>query len=77
MVPGLFSDSGFKLIVLLTLSLETFSDILSKYELIPFFPALSSGEETGFKRGCVIIARNGNFSKTLDNLKSLCRKNYA
>jgi len=58
-----------------TLSLGVFSDVLSRYELIPFFPALSSGEETGFKRGCVVLARKGNFSKTLSSIRSLCRKN--
>ena len=57
-----------------TLSLDVFSEVMSKYELIPFFPILSSGEETGFKRGCVILARKGNFSEILGSLRSLCKK---
>ncbi len=60
-----------------TLSLEVFSEVMLKYELIPFFPALSSIEETGFKRGCVVLARKGKFSEILGSLKSLCKKSYA
>jgi len=56
-----------------TLSVGAFSGIFLKHELIPFFPALSSDEETGKsgKSGCVVLARKGVFSETLSSLQSL------
>lgn len=59
-----------------TLSLDTFSDILSKFELIPFFPAVSFAEESGHRRGCVVLARKKDFCEILSRLPSLRRKNF-
>ena len=58
------------------LSLDVFRAALLKHGLTPFFPALLSGEETGAKRGCVVLARKGDFSETLDSLQSLCRRDF-
>jgi hypothetical protein len=56
------------------LSLTLFPDIISKHALIPFFPAVPSSEETGKKRGCVVIVREGEVSAKLGSVPSLCRR---
>ncbi|MCX6253814.1 MAG: hypothetical protein NTV31_04980 [Bacteroidia bacterium] len=56
-----------------SLSLETFSEIFLKYNLVPFFPLLPSHQETGKKRGCIILAKNGKLSEILENA-NLIRK---
>jgi len=53
------------------LSLQVLQDLLSDYKAIAFFPTLLSSEETGFRRGCVILAGNQNFIKVLQNVQSL------
>lgn len=54
-----------------SLTLENFGKVFNKYELVPFFPALSSADETGAKRGCVVLAKHGEISKKLGTLKSI------
>jgi hypothetical protein len=47
------------------LSMENFGSVFSRNGLTPFFPALSSKEETGAKRGSVILTRNGILAEQL------------
>ncbi len=58
------------------LSLRCFSKTLKKLELLPFFPAKSSHEETGAKRGCVILAQNGVVKDILCTLQALRKENF-
>jgi len=46
-----------------TLSISNFLPVFLQNGLTPFFPALSSGGETGAKRGNVILTRKGNFAE--------------
>ncbi len=45
-----------------------------KHGLTAWYPALLSEEETGAKRGCVVIAPSGEASKRLANVPSLVQK---
>lgn len=54
-----------------TLSLACFSQVIEKHSLVPFFPALASSQESGLRRGCVVLARRGAPSAKLAQLKSL------
>ena len=58
-----------------SLSLKVFSRVFSDNGLVPYFPFLSSSDETGAKRGSVILARDGKFCETLDRIQSLRRIN--
>lgn len=55
------------------LSLELLAEQLNENHLIPFFPAFSAKEETGAKRGCVVIARMGSYTETLSKVSSLVK----
>lgn len=52
------------------LDLATFGELFSRFSLLPFFPSLSGAQETGKKRGCVVLASRGNLEavKTIDAL---------
>ena len=54
-----------------SLTLENFGKVFNKYGLIPFFPALSSADETCSKRGCVVLAKQGEISERLSKLQSI------
>lgn len=54
-----------------TLNFKTFSKIFAQHNLIPFGPAISSSEESGYKRGCVILGKQGKNSEILSGIKSL------
>lgn len=58
------------------LSLDMFSRTFSKHDLISFFPTLPSAEETGLKRGCVVLTRNGEWSEKLSRLQSLTKSGF-
>jgi hypothetical protein len=47
---------------------------MERYQIVPFFPALSSIEETGGKRGCIVLAREGAFSEKLKGMYCLSIK---
>jgi hypothetical protein len=47
------------------LAVETFGPLFFSNGLIPFFPAPSSKEETGARRGSVILTRKGPFAEQL------------
>lgn len=53
------------------LSSQHFSKIFTKHNLIPFFPVLPSAQETGYKRGCVILVRQGDMSDKLRTMEGL------
>jgi len=57
-----------------TLSFDRFSNIFQKHGLVSFFPSSSSSEETGIKRGCVVLARERKMIEILSGIPSLCRK---
>ncbi len=46
-------------------------DTLANLGLTARYPALPSEEETGGRRGCVVLTRNGNLADTLISIKSL------
>ena len=54
-----------------TLSISNFLPVFLQNGLTPFFPALSSGGETGAKRGSVILTRKGNFAEQAGKCVSL------
>lgn len=56
------------------LSMEFFADTFARCGLIPFFPSLPSAEETGARRGCVVLAGGGRAAEVLGGLASLVRK---
>jgi predicted O-methyltransferase YrrM len=55
------------------LAIEYLADIMHSRDLEAFFPAESSAQETGSKRGCVVITRSGEPSQRLDGVASLRR----
>jgi len=59
------------------LTFERFYGIFSKHRLIPFWPNLASGEETGIRRGCVVVTRENEMVDILAHIPSLCRKGDA
>jgi hypothetical protein len=54
-----------------TLALELIRASIGKHNLSVYFPAARSGEETGTRRGCVVLAPKGELSEHLSRLKSL------
>ncbi len=55
------------------LSLKLIGRAIKKYGLIPFFPSFPSTEETGYRRGCVVLAKTGALEKKISRLNSLTR----
>jgi hypothetical protein len=53
------------------LSLDYIEDLLRDNNLLGFFPSAASSEETGARRGCIVITRNDEIGEKLYNLKSL------
>jgi hypothetical protein len=56
------------------LTLARFAEVFRRQRLTPFFPNLYSGEETGIKRGCVVLAQEPGMVEILAHISSLCRK---
>jgi predicted O-methyltransferase YrrM len=54
-----------------TLAIEYLADILRSRNLEAFFPTASSAEETGPKRGCVVITRGGELAGRVQQIHSL------
>ena len=48
-------------------------DPLFELDLVPFFPAARSDEETGLRRGCVVLAVRGHVADRLASVPSLRR----
>jgi len=57
-----------------TLTFERFAGVFRRHCLMPFFPSLPSQEETGIRRGCVVLAREAGMVESLAHIPSLCRK---
>jgi predicted O-methyltransferase YrrM len=55
------------------LTIADFAPVVARGGLVPFFPSLPSAQETGYKRGSVILARKGEASEILAGLKVLTR----
>jgi hypothetical protein len=53
------------------LCLDTYGQIFARNDLVPRFPASVSSEETGAKRGCVVLTRKGEWADRLGRLQSL------
>lgn len=70
-VPG---DSGYRFDDFYeqgSLDLATFLPVFSRLRLAPFFPSAPSQEESGSKRGCVVLAEDPSFSGALGRIPSL------
>ena len=52
------------------LSLRDFGPTFERNGLVPFSPRASSAEESGYARGCVVLARRGELSETLADLEN-------
>ena len=48
-------------------------DPLSDFKLVSFFPAARSDQETGLRRGCVVLAKGGDVADRLASVPSLRR----
>lgn len=57
-----------------SLTFKTFSHVFARHGLTAFFPAASSSKESGGKRGCVVLARDGESSQRLSKIQSLSMK---
>ncbi len=55
------------------LSTKDFMPVFTQNGLVPFFPALPSTEETGAKRGSVILTRKGDLDEQICKCKLLTR----
>jgi predicted O-methyltransferase YrrM len=55
------------------LDMNNYCALFDRLDLVPFFPTRPSAEETGSKRGCVILARKGPDSDRLSRLPTLSR----
>jgi hypothetical protein len=54
-----------------SLSLADFAGVFARHALAAFFPATPSAEESGFKRGCVVLAPEGSVAARLRTIASL------
>lgn len=71
-VPGddgyRFDDYGFRRF----LTIDCFGKVFRELELLAYFPALPSAQETGARSGCVVLAKKGsNAVKELDAISLL------
>ena len=55
------------------LKFSDFQPEFKKLGFIPYSPRAKSNEETGARRGCVILALEGEMTKVLDKMTSICR----
>ena len=53
------------------LDLATFNGCFQQSNLVPFFPSLPAAQETGVRRGCVVLVPQGRMSDKVRELKSL------
>ena len=53
------------------LNIELIRPLLKMYDLATYFPSKPSSEETGAKRGCIVLSRQGELADKLDTLSSL------
>jgi hypothetical protein len=55
----------------MTLEMDLVADIIKSYDLVTYFPTVSSSAETGMKRGFVILVKNGPMSLKLGQVPSI------
>lgn len=55
------------------LSIENFGIAFKENDFQPFFPVATSKDDTGYRRGCVILAPVGPISEMMSKLKTLKR----
>jgi hypothetical protein len=53
------------------LTVELLRPVMKKHQLVAYFPTARSAEETGARRGCIVLAPNGAYSEKLSRLASL------
>lgn len=53
------------------LELELLRGTIAQHDLVAYFPAARSDEETGAKRGCIVLTPRGDLSDRLSRLESL------
>lgn len=53
------------------LTIELLRPVLAQHNLSVWFPLVSSREETGGQRGCVVLAPRGSLSETMSQIASL------
>ena len=53
------------------LTLEYVTPALRQFDLVPFFPSKPSREDTGARRGCIVLARSGPMAERLRTAASL------
>jgi hypothetical protein len=53
------------------LTIELIRPLLKMYDLAAYFPSKPSSEETGAKRGCIVLVRQGELADKLNTLSSL------
>ena len=56
------------------LAVRELGPTFTRFDLVPFFPALPSAQETGFRRGCVVLGRRGEYAEKLGALAVLVRR---
>ncbi len=54
-----------------TLNIEYIAEALRVNNLAAYFPSASSENETGYKRGCIVLTREGPTAAVLDRIDSL------
>jgi hypothetical protein len=54
-----------------SLRMKVFGKVFAEHNLESFFPTAPSEQETGNKRGCVVLAPKGKWSNQLEKLESL------
>lgn len=55
------------------LDLKTFQTLFNKFDLAPFWPCLQGKDETGGKRGCVLLGHGQAVCKKLQSLKTIAQ----
>jgi hypothetical protein len=53
------------------LTISLLAPVFREFDLSAFFPAIESGQETGAKRGCVVLSRNELSLNIASNVKTL------
>lgn len=55
------------------LTLDLLRPSIKQHDLVVFFPSYTAVQETGARRGCVILTRQGEYADRLDSVSSLRR----
>jgi len=55
------------------LTLDLLRPSIKQHDLVVFFPSYTAVQETGARRGCVVLTRQGEYADKLDSVSSLRR----